>query len=262
MPVVNYADLIPDEAAAPPAGVASVQVDCPCPADAAVSPGLGGALPAAGTDADLPAVYPADVSASAAGGAVDPPAAALHADAVPDAADASPVGSAAPAPSEGELAAVAGPGPLSVLDLLDQSNLGKYVVYMATPSRERPGRLEKPGMAFVVVGKIVQAVWENECVWFDTVDKFASEDQHYPQTLVDAKWISGKRSTIPNWVDTQHDFVVCITDQLERGGVLPVAASSQALDVLRLSTDPTAAEFMTRLDAVRPKSTVKAKSRR
>ena len=295
---------------------ATVLTGFPCPADA--SPGVGVALLAAGSggvEVVLPAVNPADVSASAADGAVDPPGAALHADAVPEAADASPGGvgvvllpdvsapsspegagqrpstrrvmtrprgrsrvrrKAAPSsdgavdppsadsPSEVELGAPGGPGPLSVAELLDQSNRGKHVIYIATPtpSSEVPALSEKPGTAFVVVGKIRNAVWENSRVWFDTADKFASEDQHYPQTLVDAKWISEKRSSKPNWVDTQHDFVVCITDQLDKGGVLPVAASSQALDVLRLSTDPTAAEFMTRLDAVRPKSTVKAKSRR
>ena len=164
----------------------------------------------------LPAVNLADVSASTDGGAVDPPASALHGDAVPDAADASPVGPAFPppaasvqdvsalasggavAPSAVELAASAGPGPLSVSDLLGKANLGKYVVYMATPSSELPGRLEEPGRAFAVVGRIRQVVWEDKRVWFDTEDNVASEDQHYPNTLVDGKWtVSYTHLTLP-----------------------------------------------------------------
>ena len=124
--------------------------------------------------------------------------------------------------------------------VFNAQSLGQFALYLYTPPEES-GR-----GVFVVVGRIIQVVHTKDCAWLDTEDYYASQDQHYPRTLIDGEWYRERTTTrTPNWLDTTESFVVSVARR-------PKAAAAQALDVLKHSQHPTAMAFMTRICSPRP----------
>ena len=246
---------------APPTGAGPNPVEGAAPGVAVVV--IGQVAPPA-VSGDGAVSGSADVSLEAAGPSADPPASAVLAP--PTGAGPSPVNAAAfpavdgagpcavpvyineafpPPPAVSGDGAVSGSANVSptVAELKDKSNIGRFVLYLATPD-------DVTGKVFIVVGKIRRVVWENKRLWFDTEDYVSSEDQHYPRTITDGSWIS-KREKKVNWLDVSPNTATCVVCVFSQLSSLP---ADQALRILSNSPGTLAVEFMTRVDEDRPKS--------
>ena len=140
-------------------------------------------------------------------------------------------------------------------NLTSQSNVGRYVLYLAVPY-DSTGAVA--GKVFVVVGKIRSIEQEDGRWWYDTVDYTATHDQHYPKTILDSDWYS-KKTDKGNWLDLRESFVIGLFDHPDHAVVkVPRAQARQALDVLRDHLHQDVIEFMSREGVLRPTKAVKA----